>query len=1010
MRQPFCCLESGRPHVQTCLLLVYLSGLFVISSAGALAEPEWIWSSATPEKNQTVYFRKTFTVPANISSATLYGACDNELTAYVNGKKVLRNTTWKQAEQKDVTTHLKNGKNVLSVIGRNKASAAGLLMKLTVKRKGGEEKTLLETDDSWNVSGNVSGESWLQLNYNDSDWTSAHSFGELGTEPWGKIRLTPPPMPAMSTPPGFRIERLHRVPSSQGSWVSLTFLPDGRMVTSAQNGPLYLISSVSDTNSVEVEELNIRVTKPDGDKKSKPLGGAQGLTWAFESLYVVLNKGNHGFGRGLYRVRDQDGDGKLDGGTLLKKINARGEHGLHGVRKGPEANSLYLIAGNHTKPLDVDHSRQPPVWQEDLLLPRIPPPSGHASGIKAPAGNLYRTDPEGKHWELIANGMRNAYDFDFNRHGEPFTFDADMEYDIGLPWYRPTRVAHIPSGAEFGWRNGSGKWPSYYPDSVPPTVDIGQSSPTGVTFGYGSNFPEKYREALFVGDWSLGRIFAVHLTPDGASYRGTAEDFITGKPLPVTDMEIGPDGALYFITGGRGTTTSIYRVSYTGTDSAIAEDQQDVSQEKKKSARKARALRHRLEQLHQSEVQFTEEKVNFAWSHLSSGDRFIRYAARIAVEHAPLKMWRNKALNESDPQTLIMAQLALARHGKEELKPDMLKVLSRLNFKKLNRQQKRALLRVYGVIFSRMGPPERNARSAVIKQINPHFPAEDYTVNKELSRVLGYLEAPGVIEKTLGLIEQATANDQEVHYGYVLRTIENGWSKDQRKAFFRWVNRAMNYGGGHQFTAYVREIKKRALDTMSDGEKEQLASVIEGSDEGTDQPEVRTNIVKNWTMEDLLPAVKQSLSDRNYQRGKRMYRVAQCSKCHNFNGKGGITGPDLTTVGQRFSREYILESIVNPSAEISNRYRRSVITKDDGSKVIGRIVNMHGDTLHVMTNPMDPSNLTDVNRSGVTSIEPSDTSSMPPGLINTLNKQEVLDLFAYLLSGGDPDHEMFRNQ
>ena len=56
----------------------------------------------------------------------------------------------------------------------------------------------------------------------------------------------------------------------------------------------------------------------------------------------------------------------------------------------------------------------------------------------------------------------------FNKAGELFTYDADMEYDFNTPWYRPTRVCHVVSGAEFGWRNGAGKWPSFYPDSLPP--------------------------------------------------------------------------------------------------------------------------------------------------------------------------------------------------------------------------------------------------------------------------------------------------------------------------------------------------------------------------------------------------------------------------------------------------------------------------------------------------------------------------------------------------------------
>ncbi len=91
---------------------------------------------------------------------------------------------------------------------------------------------------------------------------------------------------------------------------------------------------------------------------------------------------------------------------------------------------------------------------------------------------------------------------------------------------------------EFGWRNGAGKWPDYYPDSFGAVVNVGPGSPTGVTFGYGAKFPAKYQNALFICDWSYGKLYAVHLTPDGGSYKGQLEEFITGTPLPLTDLVI----------------------------------------------------------------------------------------------------------------------------------------------------------------------------------------------------------------------------------------------------------------------------------------------------------------------------------------------------------------------------------------------------------------------------------------------------------------------------------------
>ena len=139
-----------------------------------------------------------------------------------------------------------------------------------------------------------------------------------------------------------------------------------------------------------------------------------------------------------------------------------------------------------------------------------------------------------------------------------------MEWDVGLPWYRPVRVNHCPPGAEFGWRNGSGKWPAYYFDSLPATFDVGRGSPTGVTFYQASQFPDDYRDRFLICDWSQGRILAVKLVREGATYKATADEIVSGQPLNCTDIEVGPDGSVYFTTGGRGTQGGLFRVSWTG--------------------------------------------------------------------------------------------------------------------------------------------------------------------------------------------------------------------------------------------------------------------------------------------------------------------------------------------------------------------------------------------------------------------------------------------------------------
>src|SRR5262245_18405633 len=217
-----------------------------------------------------------------------------------------------------------------------------------------------------------------------------------------------------------------------------------------------------------------------------------------------------------------------------------------------------------------------------------------------------------------------------------------MEWDFNTPWYRPTRVCLATSGSEYGWRNGAGKYPAYYPDNLPSVVDIGPGSPTGVCFGYGAKFPAKYQDAFFICDWSYGKLYAVHLSPNGSAYKGELEEFVTGTPLPLTDVVINPhDGAMYFTIGGRRTKSGLYRVTYTG------EGVPPKIERGEGPAEVARKTRLELEKFHKS---VGKEAVDAAWKELNNADRFVRFAARVVLEHQDPKLWVDQALAEQDPQ------------------------------------------------------------------------------------------------------------------------------------------------------------------------------------------------------------------------------------------------------------------------------------------------------------------------------------------------------------------------
>ncbi len=794
---------------------------------------------------------------------------------------------------------------------------------------------------------------------------------------------------------GFKVEVLYTVPKeTEGSWVALCTDPKGRLIVSDQNGPLYRLT---------VPRSGARVVRP--ERINLEIGGAHGLLWAFDSLYVMVNEKDP---RGLYRVRDTDGDDRFDKVELLREIQGRGEHGLHSMVLSPDGKSLYVVCGNSTTLTRLDASLVPQNWSEDDLLPRLP--TGFMDDSLAPQGWIARTDPEGKSWELVAMGFRNPFDMALNRVGELFTYDADMEWDIGDPWYRPTRVNHVTSGAEFGFRNGNGKWPEYYLDSCGKVANLGPGSPTGITFGYGARFPAKYQEALYLCDWSFGKLRAFHLNPDGASYTGEAEDFVSGQPLPLTDVVINPlDGAMYFTVGGRGVQSALYRVSYIGDEATKASPPDTRLQEQ-------RDLRRRLEAFH---GHADPAAVEAAWPHLADRDRVLRYAARIALEWQDPSLWREKALAEKDPRRAIAALLSLARvssrdkvHRKETdppadpmLRGRALAALETIDWSTLGHDDAVDLLRAYSVVMIRLGSPDESSRFKLIAKFDPLFPARNRQVNALLAPLLVYLEAPSAAGKILAAMRGALTQEEDVDYALALRTLKTGWTMPLREEYFRWfTTRAATYRGGNTFESSLRTLKAQAVELLSPEEKTALKPILEAAPEHRSLAEILAarKFVKEWKLDELLPIVDKGLQGgRDPERGRRLFGLAGCAACHRFEQDGGAVGPDLTGVAGRFSVHDLLESMVEPNKVISDQYAAITIQKKNGELISGRVGNLFGTTLNIVENMFEPGRMANVNRADIESMEISRVSMMPEGLLNSLEQDEILDLVAYLLARGN---------
>jgi putative heme-binding domain-containing protein len=274
--------------------------------------------------------------------------------------------------------------------------------------------------------------------------------------------------------------------------------------------------------------------------------GPMGLLLENDTLHLVADGG-------LKRLLLRPGrPADMTEAAVVLPVKTGGEHDAHAVRRGPDG-WLYLLCGNMAG-----------VSARTITAPGSP--------IKSPvAGCLVRVSPDGAKVEVVADGFRNPYDFDFHPDGSAFTYDSDNERCVGLPWYEPTRFYRIVPGGHHGWLSPhvAQTWrrPPYFWDVVPPVATAGRGSPTGVCCYDHGAFPARYRGGFFLADWTFGRILFARPQSAAGGDIGTAETFaqaVGDAGFAPTGLAVHPStGDLFVSTGGRGTRGAVYRIRST---------------------------------------------------------------------------------------------------------------------------------------------------------------------------------------------------------------------------------------------------------------------------------------------------------------------------------------------------------------------------------------------------------------------------------------------------------------
>lgn len=963
-------------------ILAIVIGVSLIASnlrADEIPSPAPHWISHPAEKvDQPHSFRltKKVSVPTAPHSATLRFAADFCFaTIDINGRRVADVEPYGPTIDLDVLSVLAAGANQMTITVEPVEGPTAVALSLSVGAVDGAQTNVI-TDTTWTADA-------------PNGTAPAASRGAVAPELWG-IGRRPPTIDAFDNyeqwrqaskgttgkpasfwiAPGFELTVVRDAQEGEGSWVSMCFDPKGRLIVAREDKGLLRMTLSSARDAIDsVETINDQLLE------------CRGLLYAHDSLFANANNS-----KGLYRLqnaKDQDG---LEEVTLLREFPGGVGHGRNDLALGPNR-KISFITG--------DDISIPTTEVSDLTSPTRDARRGQPKG----EGWFGQIDEDGKNCEVLCAGMRNPFGVAFDAAGDAFTYDADAEFDMGTPWYRPTRILPLVSGADFGWRAVTGQWPPYFPDRpdvAPPVLDIGKGSPTAVLFGTETNFPEDYQQALFILDWAYGRVLAVHMKPRGMGYRAAAETFLKGRPLNVTDVAAGPDGDLYFISGGRKTQSALYRVHYNGAEStSSAPSEHEIA-----CAEQARFVRATTSGLD-------------PWPAAGSDDPHVRAQLRGTLDRLPIAELREASFSKQSPIAKLEGLTALARRGEHGDIPRILDGVLELNPAELHVFQVRMTLNIISLCRAIAPDEVTSRRDRIIERFAPVFDsatsggefsrvvAERHRMVWELAELLVSLKSPGSIERTLSTLLSSDLQEDQLAGLFILRNVESSWTLDQRRVWLKTLSGAPNFVSGEGMPQFINHLRREFTASLSEAEKRELADDLKPRIGETDTLPAPRTVVKHWSGEDFAGLLDSPASDGAAKRGEAVFRDALCARCHRFGSKGPSIGPDLTYVAGRFSRRDLLESMLKPSKVVAENYRGAVIATTDGETFTGRVMgggDYRSQLIRLATKPLDFSAIVEIDKRKIESIQESKTSTMPESLLDGFTQAEILDLIAYLTS------------
>lgn len=731
------------------------------------------------------------------------------------------------------------------------------------------------------------------------------------------------------------------------------------------------------------------VTDENGDGKADKthtfatgFNAIQGLAWHGRDLWIANSPD-------LTVVRDHNGDDVAD--EYVKVFTDLGnlEHGLHGLVWAPDG-KLYMSKGNSkglNDPQQPDRIAPQPfreLFGQSTQVPTTKPQTFKAADYKHTyhdpkddwglMGGVLRCDDLGENLEIVSRGFRNPWDI---AHDDGLNWlGADNDQNEGdrifMPFY----------GAHFGWNHPwSSSWTGEdHLPTVPLSHDVFHGSGTGVAFGDLG----QHRRVFFINDWLRKITFVYQPQWDGSLMTSKWQPFIMGgKSLfRPTDIAFGPDGALWCLSWSRG-----YGAEYDAGGHMTSEGRvyrisgvEKVKPASLKPMRERTVMElveaftsplpvHRIDA--QDELVRRGNENKQALITLLLGDGLINEAQQTWIAWTLGRMGETAALEKaltSDNGSNLQLQVLriLGRSGK----PLPAKV-SELAVQDTNSRVR--FEAVQALWQSRQPAVIPTLLDVVAKETDrlAYYSAwralRDLASTEALKKLL--TDARGGVRRAalLALLEDSALISEEV------KALAADADKETHDLAAHWLE--MTSGAG-------QKIELRGLGVNSAN----IAPI-------TGTPPPRDPFAMPTTVEVALEMMKTADAERG-----RLLALhpagAGCVLCHHISGRGNHFGPDLTGIGDRADAKHLIQSILEPSAVITEGFNSHVITTTAGGVQTGVLLEESGlaVTLGLITGQRAR-----IMRADIAKHETLPVSAMPP-FSQVLSAQHTADIATWLLT------------